>query len=79
VAASCWFKVADEFDCVLAAMRFANSCKVIYLRDASVNQALDKAPVDNMRCAASRTSGLCNIGTLHKGVRNGRAVRLEHI
>ena len=59
MAASCWFKVADEFDCVLASMRFTNSCKVIYLRDASVNQALDKEPADNMRRAASRTSGLC--------------------
>jgi len=40
-------------------MRSTISCKVIYLRDASVNQALDKEPADRMRCAASRTSGLC--------------------
>jgi len=40
-------------------MRSTISCKVIYLRDASVNLALAKKSTGRMRRVASRTSGLC--------------------
>jgi hypothetical protein len=34
------------------------AAKVIYLRDASVNQALDEGSAEKIRCAASTISGL---------------------
>jgi hypothetical protein len=58
VAASCRPKVAGEFNCFLASMLFMIAAKVIYLRDASVNQALDEGSAEKIRCAASTISGL---------------------
>ena len=58
MAASCRPKVAGEFNCFLASMLSTIAAKVIYLRDASVNQALDEGSAEKIRCAASTISRL---------------------